>query len=163
MNKTFLLFLACSLSVHFGMAQCAVKTNHRPDGVVVHYMNPEFVGTCKQCDVGLSISTNGEDYFFNLAVRYAQSPEKTIDQLALDLSNDHSLVLPLFNSELTAIDGYDVSISVYYLNETDMTLLLQNSLRKVVFQEEGGRYQVVLVSQNTDLIQKQLSCLQSGQ
>jgi hypothetical protein len=59
-----------------GFAQCNVKTTNRPDGVVVKYLNPELVGKGSNCELGLSVQTNGNSFFLTTTARYFGASKK---------------------------------------------------------------------------------------
>jgi len=56
--KFGILILVLTLTSLSAIAQCNIKINKRPDGTTVRYMNPEMVGKCNNCELGLSISNN---------------------------------------------------------------------------------------------------------
>lgn len=141
------------------LAQCNVKTNSRPDGVTVNYMNPDMVGKGSSCELGLSLSTDGSNFYLNTTVLYFSIPKKISGDLIIELSNNKSLILKLYTSELATMKGSEVSVSVFILSTTDVNELTINKLRKIVFKETGGKNQIIIISQNADLVSKQIKCL----
>ena len=156
LQTTSAFLILCSANMN---AQCNVKTNYRPDGIIVNYMNPNVIGKGTGCELGISLSTDGSDFYFNTSVLYFNSPKKIEGELLIELSNNKSLMLQLFTSELATINGSDVSVSVFLLTNSDVYELSNNRLKKVVFKENGGRNQIVMVNQNSDLASKQIKCL----
>jgi hypothetical protein len=151
-----LLIFICNVNT---LAQCNVKTNNRPDGVTVNYMNPDMVGKGSSCELGLSISTDGTDFYLNTTVLYLSSPKKISGDLIIELSNSKSLVLELYTSELATMKGSEVSVSVFFLRSFDVNELTNNKIKKIIFKESSGKNQIIIVSQNSDLVSKQLKCL----
>ena len=151
-----LLIFICNVNA---FAQCNIKTNNRPDGVTVNYMNPDMVGKGSSCELGLSISTDGSDFYLNTTVLYLSSPKKISGDLIIELSNSKSLVLELYTSELATMKGSEVSVSVFFLRSSDVNELASNKIKKIVFKESSGKNQIIIVSQNSDLVSKQLKCL----
>ena len=122
-NKFNILILLMSLITLKGYSQCNVKTNNRSDGVTVKYINPEMVGKGTGCELGVSITTNGTDYYFNTTVLYFTTPVKSTGTLMIELSNNQSLNLTLYTSELATIKNSEVSANVYLLSKTDVEKL----------------------------------------
>ena len=156
------LLIICTLIFLFKLnssAQCNVKTNNRPDGVTVNYMNPDMVGKGSSCELGLSFSTDGSNFYLNTTVLYFTTPKKISGDLIIELSNNKSLVLELYTSELATMKGSEVSVSVFILSSSDVNELANNKLKKVIFKETGGKNQIIIISQNSDLASKQIKCL----
>jgi hypothetical protein len=122
-------------------------------------MNPDMVGKGSSCELGLSISTDGTDFYLNTTVLYLSSPKKISGDLIIELSNSKSLVLELYTSELATMKGSEVSVSVFFLRSSDVNELASNKIKKIVFKESSGKNQIIIVSQNSDLVSKQLKCL----
>ena len=142
-----------------GFAQCNVKTNNRSDGVTVRYLNPEFVGSGAGCELGVSISTNGTDYFFNTAVRYASTSIKSIGMLMIGLDNNQSLNLKLYTCEMASVKNSEMALGVYLLSKTDIETLKKSPIGKIIFKESSGRNQIVILSKNYDVALRQIKCL----
>lgn len=158
--KSLYLVILISLINILGFAQCNVIVNNRPDGVVVRYLNPELVGKGNSCELGLSVQTNGGDYFFTTTVRYSGNSQKQIGNLKIQLSNSQSLDLKLYKSELATMRNEQVGLGIYYLNSSDIQKLTNNSIKTVVFQEANNKHQIVTLGQNYDVAQRHIRCLQ---
>lgn len=159
--KYLFVIVLISLINSFGFAQCNVKTNNRPDGVVVKYLNPELVGKGTDCELGLSIQTTGEDFFLTTTVRYFGNPQKLIGTLKIQLSNSQSLELKLYTSELATMRKEQIGIGIFYLKDQEVQKLKSGTIKTVVFQESTNKYQIVTLNQNYDVAQRHLNCLQS--
>lgn len=141
-------------------AQCNVKTTHRPDGVTVRYLNPDLVGKGTGCELGLSVSTDGSDFYINTTIRYFVSPKKQINNLKIQFYNDESAVLNLYTSELATMQGENVSLGVYLTTPNDLIRLKSLKIKRIIFTESNGVNQIITLSQNNDLIIKHLKCLE---
>ena len=73
-----------------GYSQCNVQTSKGSNGATFKYLNSEFVGTGIGCELGVSISTNGTNYFFNTNAKYAKKPVKSEGTLIVTLKNNQS-------------------------------------------------------------------------
>lgn len=154
------VFLIALLSQFPGISQCNVKTINRPDGTTVKYLNPELVGTGTNCELGLSVSFNGEGYLINTTVRYSSLSKKQIGTLKVQLQNNDAIVLDLFNSELATMQGNNVSLGVYLATDNDILKLKASPLVRVVFAEANGVNQIVTISKSNDLLMRQIKCLE---
>jgi hypothetical protein len=158
-NKFKFLFLLLSLTAIKGYSQCNVKTNNRPDGVTVKYQNPEMVGKGTGCELGVSISNTGTDYCFNTTVLYFGTSVKSTGTLMIELSNNQSLNLTLFASELATMKNSEISANVYLLSKTDVEKLKKATIKKIIFKETGGKNQIIILSKNFDVASRHINCL----
>jgi hypothetical protein len=136
-----------------------VKINHRADGVTIKYFEPVLVGKGTDCELGTCITTNESVYFFNTTVLYSNISKKSKGTLMIELDNNNSLNLKLFTSELAKIKNRDVSVNVYYLEESDVKKLRIANIKKIVFKDADNKYNMIFVSSNPDFASKQLKCL----
>ena len=121
-NPLILIFTLVTLQ---GYSQCKVKTNYRSDGIIVRYQNAEMIGSGKNYQLGLSVMTNGKNYFLCTTIRYFSSPTKTIGTLKIALKNNHSFELKLYTCELTKDRDEHLALGVFYLTESDVAQLKQ--------------------------------------
>lgn len=158
--KFILTAFTLAASIITSKGQCNVKTIHRPDGVTMRYLNPVLVGTGTQCELGGSIYFNGEEYTLATTVRYSGKPKKTIGTLMIQLSNDVSLVLKMHDNQLATVKNEEVSLSVFYLTKSDVANLKKAYIKTIVFKEEGGKNQIITVSDNKYFAATQIKCLE---
>ncbi|MCZ2247532.1 MAG: hypothetical protein LC111_02095 [Bacteroidia bacterium] len=154
----YLILFIVGLSMK-SSAQCNVKTINRPDGVTVKYMNPEMVGKGTGRELGVSISHNGLDYCFNTTVLFSTHPIKSTGTLMVELSDNQSLNLKLFASELAVIKNSEVSANVYLLTKTDIEKLKKTIIKKIIFKEEGGKNHIIILTKNFDVAARHINCL----
>jgi hypothetical protein len=155
-----LLFLVFYQNIVF--SQCDVKTINRSDGTTVRYLNPELIGSCSNCELGISVSNNGTDYFINTTVRYASISQKQIGTLKLQLQNNDAVTLILFNSQLATMKGENISLGVYLTTKGDIYKLKNNPLKRIVFTEANGVNQIVMIEKNSNVIMKQIKCIEGN-
>lgn len=160
LNPKSLLCILIFISTLNIYSQCNIKTIHRPDGVTIRYLNPVLVGTGTQCELGGSIYFNGEEYTLATTVRYSGKPKKTIGTLMIQLSNDVSLVLKMHDNQLATVKNEEVSLSVFYLTKSDVANLKKAYIKTIVFKEEGGKNQIITVSENKYFAATQIKCLE---
>ncbi len=156
-----LVFALVVLSLH-GYSQCNVQTSNGANGAKFKYLNAEQVGNGVGCDMGVSISTNGTNYFFNTNVKYAKKSVKSGGTLVVALKNNQSLNLKLYNCQITKTNGKnsDVVMSVYSLTSSDIEKLKKVQIEKIVFTEVGGKDQSIVLSKNYDVALRHLKCLE---
>jgi len=147
------------VSLH-GYSQCNVQTSNSSNGVKFKYLNSEPVGKGIGCEMGVSISTNGTNYFFNTNVKYAKKSVKTEGTLVVALKNNQSLNLKLYNSQLSKVNNSEVVMSVYSLTKADIEKLKKAPIEKIVFTEVGGKDQSIIFAKNFDVALRHLKCLE---
>lgn len=157
--KAFTVILILLLFGSFSYGQCNININSRADGVVVRYINPELVGIGNQCELGLSVQTNGSEYYLSTTVRYKGKPQKQTGDLKIQLSNNQSLQLKIFTSQLAVMRDQQVSLGVFYLSNSDVHKLKNSSIRTVVFKEFSGNNQIIILSQNKEVAKRHINCL----
>lgn len=123
-------------------------------------MNSEPVGAGNGFELGVSISTNGSNYFFNTNVRYAKKPVKSGGTLIITLKNNQSLNLKLYSCQITNGKKPEMVMSVYSLTQPDIEKLKKADIEKIVFQEVGGKNQHVSLLKNFDIALRHLKCLE---
>lgn len=161
MRITVLSIIIGFLSHSIGYSQCNIKTINRPDGITVKYINPEQVGSGTNCELGLSVSSNGEAYFINSTVRYFSQAKKQSGSLKIQLQNNDAVDLTLYNTELASVSGNNVSIGVYLTTDKDINSLKSGPIQKVIFTESDGMNVIINVKMNNYVIINQLACLKS--
>lgn len=157
--KLFLLSISILFNSSILWGQCNVHTNHRSDGTTIRYLNPVQIGTGTKCEVGISIQTNGKDFFINTVVRYFSTPQKTIGTLKIQMSNGQSLDLKLYTSELATMNSENISLSVFYLSDDDISKLSKFLIKTIVFTEITGVNQIIRSTTNSNAAMRQINCL----
>ena len=152
--------IVCFLISYQGYSQCNVQTSSISKGVTYKYLNSETVGTGVGCELGVSISSNGTNYFFNTNVKYLKKPVKSGGTLMVVLKNNQSLNLKLYNCQIASVKNSEIVMGVYSLTKLDIEKLKKASMDKIIFQEVGGKNQSVILSKNLDVALRHLKCLE---
>lgn len=153
-----LVVLFFSLSLQ-GYAQCKVQSTKGSNGVAFKYLSAEFVGAGTSCELGVSFSSNGPNYFFNTHIKYAKKPVKSDGTLMVTLKNNQSLNLKILSCQISGAKNAEIVMSVYTLTTSDIEKLEKAAIDKIVFQEAGGKNQSVSLMKNNDVAQRQIKCL----
>jgi hypothetical protein len=161
MKKIIYHLILILLSLHV-YSQCKVETTTRADGVI-RYLRPELIGSGTNCELGLSVYTNGATYFLATTVRYFSTPQKTVGTLRVALTNKQSLELKLYTCELISdVELGTVPMGLFYLTKLDIAKLKQANIYMIVFKDESGVNKIVSASTNSDVAKRQINCLQSN-
>lgn len=152
----FVVFFSLSLQ---GYAQCKVQSSKGANGVSFKYLSAEFVGAGVGCELGVSFSSNGPNFYFNTQVKYTKSPVKSQGTLMVALKNNQSLNLKMASSQITGAKNAELVMNVYILTPSDIEKLEKTAIDKIVFQEVGGKNQSVNLVKNNDVAQRQIKCL----
>jgi hypothetical protein len=152
----FLVFFLVSLE---GYSQCKVQSSKGANGVAFKYLTAEFVGAGVGCELGVSFSSNGPNFFFNTHIKYAKKPVKSEGTLMVALKNNQSLNLKLSSCQISGVKKAETVMGVYALTASDLEKLEKAPIDKIVFQEAGGKNQSVNLMKNNDVAQRQVKCL----
>lgn len=137
---------------------CNIQTTNRLDGTTVKYIKPDLVGLGNNCELGLGIQTNGQDFFLVTYVRYFNQAKKIIGNLGIKLLNGQSIELRLYKSELSTIQNENIGTSIFILKDSDINILKDSWIKVAVFQESNNINQIIPLNQNFDILERQLNC-----
>lgn len=152
----FVVFFIISLQ---GYSQCKVQSSKGANGVAFKYLSAEFVGAGVGCELGVSFSSNGPNFFFNTHIKYAKKPVKPDGTLMVTLKNNQSLNLKMSSCQISGAKKAETVMGVYTLTPSDIEKLEKATIDKIVFQEVGGKNQSVTLVKNNDVAQRQIKCL----
>jgi len=160
-NLIYFVMIMFLLMSYQGYSQCNVQTSKGSNGATFKYLNSESVGAGNGFELGVSISTNGTNYFFNTNIKYVKKPVKSGGILVISLKNNLSLDLKLNSCQITTNGKKsELVMGVYSLTKSDIEKLKNAEIDKIVFQEVGGKNQGVILAKNFDVALKQLKCLE---
>lgn len=142
-----------------GYSQCNVQSSKGSNGVPFKYLTAEFVGTGIGCELGVSFSSNGPNFFFNTHIKYDKKSVKSGGTLMVALKNNQSLNLQMSSSQISGEKKNEIVMGVYSLAASDIEKLEKSPIDKIVFQEVGGKNQSVSLLKNNDVAQRQIKCL----
>ena len=154
------LIIALFLMSNHGYSQCNVQTSKGSNGGTFKYLNSEVVGNGVGCELGVSISTNGPNYFFNTNVKYVKKAVKSGGTLIIALKNNQSLSLKLYNCQVANTKKPEIVMGVYSLTQPDIEKLKKSPIEKIVYEEVGGNNQSISLSKNFDVALRQIKCLE---
>lgn len=141
------------------LQDCNVQTNNRPDGATIRYTRPTMVGSNNLLEYGLSIQTNGEEYYLVALIRFYGVGQRAVGRLNIQYTSPESSSLELYQSELTHLNGSEVCLSVYRLDEADIRRFQLGSLKSLNFKTDDGRIQIVAAKQNRNVLEMHYKCL----
>ena len=154
------LIIALFLMSNHGYSQCNVQTSKSSNGGTFKYLNSEVVGSGVGCELGVSISTNGPNYFFNTSVKYVKKAVKPGGTLIIALKNNQSLSLKLYNCQVANTKKPEIVMGVYSLTQPDIEKLKKSPIEKIVYEEVGGNNQSITLSKNFDVALRHFKCLE---
>jgi len=154
------LMIVLFLMSNPGYPQCHVQTSKSPNGGTFKYLNSEIVGSGIGCELGVSISSNGPNYFFNTNVKYVKRAVKSGGTLIVGLKNNQSLSLKLYNCQIANAKKPEIVMGVYSLTQHDLEKLKESPIEKIVYEEVGGNHQSITLSTNFDVAVRHIKCLE---
>lgn len=153
-----LLILSINCSIY---CQCNYKTTHRPDGVEMNYFNPQPVVKQESIEIGLAIYKNktSSEFFLNISILFKKGvPKGLTGSATIQTKSDEGISLPIEVSEIVKMNGLDVSIGLYRIDERDLRILKNYSL-KSVFVNLGNNLTGANITMNEAMLVNQLKCL----
>lgn len=153
-----LLILSISSSIY---SQCNYKTTHRPDGIEMNYFNPQPVAKQESIEIGLAIYKNKTtaEYFLNVSILFKKGvPKELTGSATIQTKSNEGISLPIEVSEVVKMNGRDVSIGLYRIDERDFKILENYSL-KSVFVNLGNKLTGANITMNEAILINQLKCL----
>ena len=112
-TKYILLLFILSLFSKYSFSQCNVKKLERDDGVTIQYTRPDRIGYCDKFVLGLSMQTNGKDFFVVALCLFETNVEKLKGDLVLFFNNEKSSRLQFYGSELTTVKGTPATMNTF--------------------------------------------------
>lgn len=158
MKALLLIFGICCNIVY---SQCNYYTNERPDGNIIKYFNPKPVIRQLDYEVGSSIYYNvtTNKYYVSIAILLKTLSCGSVENnLNIQLRNSsQSISLGLTQYNKTQMNGQDVIVALYELDENSLNLLKKYLLKTMSFTMESKIYGST-INENTKLFINQLNC-----
>jgi len=160
MKNLIILILAFHSIMNLN-AQCDIKTNNRPDGNTIKYFNPKPIIREAGYEVGSSVYYNqtSNKYFINLSVLFLTMTQQDISgDLTIQLENSsNSIVLKISESNKVQMNGRNVTIALFEIDQKSQKLLETKQLKSVFFKMKDKIYGST-IKNNKSLFINQLSC-----
>lgn len=160
MKNLIALIIACQSFMNLN-AQCDYKTNNRPDGNTIKYFNPKPLIREASYEVGASVYYNqtSDKYFINLTVLFLTITQQDISgDLTIQLENSSSsLTLKISESNKVQINGRNVTVALFEIEQKSLNLLQAKQLKSIFFKMNGKIYSSTITN-NKSLFINQLKC-----
>lgn len=159
MKKYF--FIITLLIGVFGHAQCDIKTNHRPDGNTIKYFNPKPIIRQSNYEVGIAINKNetANRYMVGISVLFnGLNPMDIKGDLTIQTTSQTSIVLKFINSNKIKMNGRDVTVALFDLDNSSKKNLEKNSLKSLFFKMNGKIYGAT-ITENKSILINEINCL----
>lgn len=158
-----ILTIITILITYFNYAQCSeLKTNNRPDGNVIKYFNPKPLIKLSTYEAGASVYHNitTDKYYISIVILFKTLAQDDVSgSLTIQLKNtNNSISLKLIESNKTKMNGKDVCIAMYELDNKSLELLKKNQLKSVFFKIKSITHGNT-ITENNNLFINQLKCL----
>lgn len=160
--KKKLTFIAL-LITFLNYAQCSeLKTNNRPDGNTIKYFNPKPLIKLSSYETGASAYYNvtTDKYYISIVILFKTlSQDDVSGNLIIQLKNtNNSISLDLVESNKVKMNGKNVSIAMYELDNKSLELLRKNQLKSIFFNIKSTTHGNT-ITENNNLFINQLKCL----
>lgn len=159
--KKIKLSIVFLLLYQFGTAQCNIKITQRPDGDTLKYFTPLPVVRQSDYEIGVSIYKNitTDVLMVNASVLFkAKSPTNLSGNLIIQTANSKGISLNLVMSELIEMNGRDVAIGLYEIDEISAKELSNYPLKSIYVYLDGNMIGAT-VTENRLSLKNNLNCL----
>ncbi len=163
--KKSIVLLIFSLSSFLSIGQCKYQKITRPDGTTVIQYETLPVAVSNNNEIGFSISSNLEDVFLAMTVRFkGMQPSKIKNSLTIFLKNSYQskqqLILNPYDQQFASIGNETVLQIIFKLSKTSQAYLIEYILSSFNFQlsinPNNETIRTFQVGRNADIIQQQL-------
>lgn len=142
-------------------AQCDIKINNRPDGNTIKYFNPKPIIRQSNYEVATAIYKNvtAENYMVSISVLFkGLNPMEVNSNLTIQTTSQKSIVLKFINSNKIKMNGRDVTVALFELDNSSKSNLSLNGLKSLFFKMNGKLYGST-VTENKSILINELNCL----
>jgi hypothetical protein len=158
--KNYIYLITLLISI-LGNAQCDIKTNNRPDGNTIKYFNPKAVIRQSNYEVGIAIYKNETTnrYMVSISVLFVDIlPINITGDLTIQTNIQNSIVLKIIKSNKIKMNGRDLTVALFDLDNISKINLNKNSLKSLFFKMNGKVYGST-VTENKLILINELNCL----
>lgn len=159
--KNYIIIIMTLLVNVLANAQCDFKINNRSDGNTIKYFNPRPVIRQSNFEVGAAIYKNvtTNKFMVGLSVLFiGVKPMDVSGDLTIQNTSQKSIVLKLINSNQIKMNGRDLTVALFELDNLSRKILESNSLKSMFFKMNGKIYGAT-VTENKSILINELNCL----
>ena len=133
---------------------CDYEIIKRDDGIIVTQYPPIPISSDNKLQVGISISSNGYEYYISALVRFFETASKITSDLTIRLDNNEMLTFKLVNSGLSYIEKSEAAIGIFLINENQIQILKNSSILTVSFMLEDNLMHTLECKVNSSVLSK---------
>ncbi len=163
--KNIFIFLSFIISSFPVFGQLEVKTNNRPDGITLKYINPIPVAITPDYEAGLSLYKYPANNVYTVAITVlfkSSVPEELQGNLLIQTTENNGISLKPVMNKLFNMDGREVATSMYILTNRDIRELSINPIKMISFNVNNETITLHL-TENEDLLTKEFILLNGNQ
>lgn len=158
--KNYYIIITLLISM-LAIAQCDIKVNNRPDGNTIKYFNPKPVIRQSNYEVATAIYKNvtADRYMVSISVLFMGiNPIDVTSDLTIQTSSQKSIVLKLINSNKIKMNGRELTVALFDLDNSSKKNLEKNYLKSLFFKMNGKIFGAT-VTENKSILINELNCL----
>jgi hypothetical protein len=162
--KNIFLFVSLIFSSFTVFGQFEVKTNNRPDGITLNYINPIPVAIASDYEAGLSLYKNPANnlYLVAITVLFKTSiPKELKGNLLIQTTGNNGISLKPVMNKLINMNGRDIATSMYSLTNRDIGELSVNPIKMLSF-NVNNEIIALHLTENKDLLIKEFNLLNAN-
>lgn len=160
MKKIIITISLIILIITPSISQCNFKSTIRPDGNVIKYFNPQPVIRQSEYEVGISIYKNitTNELMLNVSVLFkTMKPQKLTNKVIIQTTNNKGIELITLKSESMVMNGRDLAIGLYKIEQVDFDELNRYSLKSLFFYLEDN-LKGSTITENGSILITELNC-----
>lgn len=138
---------------------CDYEIIKRDDGIIVTQYPPIPISSDDKLQFGISISSNGYEYYLSALVRFFEIASKITSDLTIRLESNEMLTFKLVNSGLSYIEKSEAAIGIFLIKENQIESLKNSSILTVSFMLEDNLMHTLECKVNSSVLSKQLNCV----
>ena len=154
-----LLIVLIGLTIE-SFAQCKIQTTHRPDNNTIKYFNPTPVIRQSNYEVGIALYKNiiSNELSLNIFVLFKEmSPKDLTGDAVLQTTNVEGIRLKPILSKMIQMNGRDVAIGQYKIDQRTFEELKNYNLKSIFFYVNSELIGST-VTENRSVLKKQIRC-----
>jgi len=142
---------------------CECQKINRDDGTKVTQFISLPVASDNKLEFGMAISSNGENIFIAVTLRFNGTASKIMDNLSIRLDDNNLITVQLVNQNLAYIGNSQVANGIFVLDESAIQKLKSSNLQTVSVKLADTFIHTLTCNKNVSLLKEQLTCFSKNQ
>lgn len=157
--KSIILFFILLSFANLGYSQCGCETISREDATIIQ-CPPDMLAKDSYSEVGLALSSNGNEVFISLNIRFISTPsDLSKNNLKITLSNNEIVSFQFVNSVMHHVAGSKMCTGIFLVPASHYSKIKLYRIKHIRYELKDGYSYTYNASYNTSVISIQAKCL----